>query len=62
MAQREALEELGVRVKLKECLTQIEYKEIQLYYTAEIISGEIGTGTGEEYTDSHRNRGTYKPV
>lgn len=61
-AKREALEELGVKVKLIECLSRVEYNGTQFYFTAEITSGQIGTGSGEEYTDIRRNRGTYKPV
>ncbi len=34
----------------------------QYYFTAEIISGAFATGSGEEYTDPDRNRGTYQPI
>ena len=62
-AKREALEELGVDVYVNECFAEVNYKgSSQYFYLSEIISGEIGTGQGEEYTDETRERGTYKPM
>ncbi|MEN2467728.1 NUDIX domain-containing protein [Ornithinibacillus sp. JPR2-1] len=60
-ARREALEELGVEVKVKECIAEVEYNGIQYYFLSEIINGKFGTGRGEEYTDKERNRGIYLP-
>ena len=62
-AKREALEELGVEVYVNECIAEVTYKgSRQYFYLAEIISGKLGTGQGEEYTDETRGRGTYKPM
>ncbi|KIL47040.1 NUDIX hydrolase [Jeotgalibacillus campisalis] len=61
-AKREALEELGVTVHIKQCLAEIEWNGTQSYYAAESIGGTFGTGEGKEYTDTKRDRGTYLPV
>ncbi|GAA0600121.1 NUDIX domain-containing protein [Virgibacillus siamensis] len=61
-AKREAFEELGVTVNVKECLAKVEFNGTQYFFLAEIIEGTFGTGQGEEYTDENRNRGTYLPV
>lgn len=59
-AKREAFEELGVKVKILDLMTKINFNGIQYYYLAYIKSGEVGTGNGEEYTS--KGRGTYTPV
>ena len=59
---REAYEELGVIVAIRELIGIVEYNGKQYFYLAEMIAGEFGTGTGEEFTDQNRNRGTYEPV
>jgi len=61
-AKREALEELGVEVKVNECISEVEFKGTQYFFLSVIISGSIGTGQGEEYTDENRNKGTYLPM
>ncbi|MER2170584.1 MAG: NUDIX domain-containing protein [Psychrobacillus psychrodurans] len=61
-AKREALEELGVEVKVNECLEKIEYNGTQYFFLTEIINGTFGTGLGEEYTDKERARGIYLPM
>ncbi|CAI9387570.1 RNA pyrophosphohydrolase [Bacillus sp. T2.9-1] len=61
-AKREAFEELGVEVKIKECIAKVEFNGIQYFFLSEIIKGTFGTGQGEEYTDKERDRGTYLPV
>jgi 8-oxo-dGTP diphosphatase len=61
-AKREALEELGVKVIIKECIATVLYNGTQYFFLAEIIDGEFGTGKGEEYTDENRQRGTYLPM
>lgn len=61
-AKREAFEELGVTVKINECLAEIEYNGIQYFFLADIISGAIGTGQGEEFTERTRDHGTYLPM
>src|SRR5215212_6834790 len=66
-AVREALEELGIEVALKQKVAEIQlgHKSRQVYFLAEQISGEFGTGTGEEYTNSDPNdpdEGIYIPI
>ncbi|MFB7142776.1 NUDIX domain-containing protein [Gottfriedia sp. NPDC056225] len=60
--QREAFEELGVKINVKECIDKVEYNGIQYFFLSEIIEGEVGSGKGEEYTDLNRDRGTYQPI
>lgn len=61
-AKREAFEELGVEVKVNECIAKVEYNGTQYFFLSEIINGIFGTGQGEEYTDNERDRGTYLPM
>ncbi|WP_336511443.1 NUDIX hydrolase [Alteribacter salitolerans] len=61
-AEREAFEELGVRVSIRELFKEVEYNGRQSFFLAEVIEGEIGTGDGEEFTDPERKRGTYEPM
>ncbi len=62
-ARREAIEELGVDVRIGDLLSTITNGGKQEYYfKSEIISGEFGSGKGDEYVDVHRNRGTYRAV
>ncbi|MCM3721165.1 NUDIX domain-containing protein [Solibacillus isronensis] len=61
-AKREAFEELGVEVKLNECIAKIEYNGTQYFFLTEIINGTFGTGQGEEYKDKERARGIYLPT
>lgn len=61
-AKREAWEELGVEVKVKDCIAEVEYDGTQYYFVSEIMNGTFGTGHGEEYTDKERYRGTHLPV
>lgn len=61
-AKREALEELGVEVKVNNCIAEVEFNGTQYFYSSEIIEGEFGTGHGDEYIDENRGRGTYLPV
>ncbi|MDG5473635.1 NUDIX domain-containing protein [Jeotgalibacillus sp. ET6] len=61
-AKREALEELGVTVLIKECIAEIEWNGTQSYFSAEITGGTFARGHGEEYADPQRDRGTYLPV
>jgi 8-oxo-dGTP diphosphatase len=61
-AKREALEELGVKVNVNECVAKVDFNGTQHFFLAEIIEGTFGTGQGEEYTDEKRNRGTYLPM
>lgn len=61
-AKREAFEELGVEVRVNECIAKIEFNGTQFFFLSEIINGTFGTGNGEEYTDKERNRGIYLPM
>lgn len=61
-AKREALEELGVEVEIKESIAEVEFNGTQYYFLSEMISGVFGTGQGEEYKDENRGRGTYLPM
>jgi 8-oxo-dGTP diphosphatase len=61
-AKREALEELGVVVKINECIAQVEFNGTQYFFLSEIVNGTFGTGQGEEYIDEKRDRGTYLPL
>lgn len=61
-AKREAYEELGVVVKINNCISEIEFNGTQYFFLAEIINGIFGSGQGEEYTDEKRGRGVYRPI
>lgn len=65
-AVREAMEELGVEVVIKQKVAVIHFgQSTQIYFLAEQVGGEFGSGTGEEYTDSDPNdpeEGIYIPV
>ena len=60
-AKREALEELGVTVEIKDCLVKMENNGTQYFFLAEISEGEFGTGKGAEF-DKGNNRGSYIPM
>ena len=52
-AVREAMEELGVEVRIKQKVAVIHFDQsMQVYFLVERISGEFGSGTGEEFTDA----------
>ncbi len=59
-AKREAYEELGVQVSIGDLLTILDSKGKQYYFYADIVSGEFGTGQGEEFSNTYR--GTYEPL
>jgi len=56
-AIRETMEELGIEVVIKQKVAELQLgqKSRQLYFLVEHVSGEFGTGTGEEFTDSDPN-------
>lgn len=58
---REAFEELGLKIDIKEQLGIVEFKGEQHYFIAEMVGGIFGTGEGEEY-GKDRNRGRYEPM
>ncbi|WHY70576.1 NUDIX hydrolase [Fictibacillus enclensis] len=59
-AKREVLEELGVEVKINECIAKVNGN--QYFFLSEIIGGTFGTGQGDEYIGRNRGRGTYLPM
>ena len=65
-AIREMEEETGLCVSIKRTLAEIHFGlSYQIYYLVEKVSGEYGTGTGEEYTDADPDNpaeGVYIPV
>ncbi|HMR98749.1 MAG TPA: NUDIX domain-containing protein [Anaerolineales bacterium] len=55
-AVREAMEELGVEVVIKQKVAEIQIETSrQIYFLAERVGGEFGTGMGEEFSDSDLN-------
>ena len=66
-AIREAEEELGIQVSIKQKVAEIHFGRTSkhIYFLVERIGGEFGTGTGEEFTDSdpdHPEEGIYIPI
>ena len=62
-AIREAEEELGIVVEVKQKVAEVFFNEnTQYYFLAEKLSGEFGTGTGEEYGEYDPVHGTYHPI
>ena len=66
-AIREAMEELGIEVAIRQKVADIQLgsKSRQVYFLVEQVGGEFGTGLGEEYTDSDPNspeEGIYIPI
>jgi 8-oxo-dGTP pyrophosphatase MutT (NUDIX family) len=66
-AVREAMEELGIQVAIRQKVAEIQLasKSRQVYFLVEQTGGEFGTGTGDEYVDADPNdpdEGVYIPV
>ena len=62
-AIREAQEELGILVEIKQKIAEVFFNgNTQHYFLVEKISGEFGTGTGEEYGEYNPEHGTYFPL
>jgi 8-oxo-dGTP diphosphatase len=66
-AIREAREELGIEVAIKQKVAEVRVgqKSRQVYFLAEQTGGEFGTGVGEEFTDSDPyspEEGIYVPI
>jgi 8-oxo-dGTP diphosphatase len=65
-AVREAREELGVEVAIKQKVATIHFDlSTQVYFLVERVGGEFGTGAGEEFTDSDPDdpeQGIYIPI
>jgi len=66
-AIREAMEELGIEVAIKQKVAEVQLgqKSRQVYFLVEQVGGEFGTGQGEEFTDldpDHPQKGIYIPI
>ena len=66
-AVREAYEELGVHVRIGELLHEEEFAGARfLYFRAEIVGGEFGTGAWPDHADrdalAREKSGTHEPV
>jgi 8-oxo-dGTP diphosphatase len=62
-AIREAEEELGIHVEIKQKVAEAFFNgNTQYYFLAEKLSGEFGTGTGAEYGKYNPEHGTYHPL
>jgi|SRR5690625_132679 len=57
--KREAYEELGVDIEVKDCIAEIDFDGKQFFFLGDIIGGVFGTGQGEEFSDE--SKGTYIP-
>lgn len=63
-AVREAEEELGIRVEIIHKAAEVHRpnRRDQVYFRVKWVSGEFGTGTGEEYGEVDEINGTYAPI
>lgn len=62
-AIREVREELGIAVEINQKVAEIIFNQgSQAYFLVTKISGEFGTGTGEEYGEYDPAHGTYLPL
>ncbi|WYP27534.1 NUDIX domain-containing protein [Alkalihalobacillus sp. FSL W8-0930] len=61
-AVREAYEELGLEVRIKELMATVEWQGTQYFYLAEMVSGTFGTGRGVEFTNKVKDKGQYVPL
>ncbi|MCA0988673.1 NUDIX hydrolase [Guptibacillus algicola] len=59
---REAYEELGVVISVIAPFIEVAYNGRQVYFLAQILKGEFGTGEGEEFQNNGNGRGTYEPM
>ena len=60
---REVEEELGLQISVERKLADIWFRgNRQEYFLVKRISGEFGTGTGEEYESYSPENGTYLPM
>jgi 8-oxo-dGTP pyrophosphatase MutT (NUDIX family) len=62
-AIREAEEELGILVEIKQKVAEVVFNgNTQYYFLAEKLSGEFGSGTGEEFDEYNPVYGTFLPL
>ena len=62
-AIREAEEELGILVEIKQKVAEVFFNgNTQYYFLAEKLSGDFGSGTGEEFDEYNPVYGTFLPL
>lgn len=62
-AIREAEEELGILVEVEQKVAEVFFNgNMQHYFLVKKLSGEFGTGKGEEYGEYNPAHGTYHPL
>ena len=62
-AVREAQEELGITVEIKQKVVEVLFSgSTQFYFLVKKIGGKFGTGTGEEYGEYNPLYGSYLPL
>ena|SRR3989338_4381436 len=65
--ERECLEELGLRVKAQKLFTKLlstkpqTVNQEEFFFICEVISGELGSGTGPEYQPDNHYEGEHRP-
>lgn len=66
--KRECQEELGLKVEVFELVFEFPFmnkkfgEQKEYFYRCDIISGELGTGDGPEYTQASAENGSYEPI
>jgi 8-oxo-dGTP pyrophosphatase MutT (NUDIX family) len=59
--ERECFEELGVKVEVNDLfMEKPEENQVESFYNCKIISGELGTGKGPEFTSDPNQSGIYE--
>lgn len=58
--KREAYEELGIDIAVKESIAEIDFNGKQYFFLGDIVGGKFGTGQGEEFSDE--SKGIYIPM
>ena len=62
-AVREMEEETGLQVKVIRKIADVYFNgNLQPFFLVERVSGEYGTGTGEEFGEYNALHGTYRPM
>lgn len=64
-AEREVLEELGVKIKPERRVLEYysDYDDsIQVFWRCKYIEGEFGTGNGPEITNKSEYKGVFEPI
>ncbi len=60
--RRECLEEINVEVEIGNLIWQRSFRDqIELFYLAKIIRGQVGKGCGPEYVEANQYYGTHEP-